>query len=193
MNKFTLPLVFLISLVLASCNSIEIFKENTEIPAARPYNSFVIINQEVNMRGFSAQYLDEKVQEKLKSFLENQGMIYDKMEPDLVIRYTSNEDQRQREVNNYNNPYPYWGYRVWDPFMYNPYMNNYGRRTDNYELLQVIVDFIDPKKDKFLMTLTGVTEVSSPKSKEKKVLQTTERILERFSNELIPSESGDLH
>ncbi|WP_268033614.1 DUF4136 domain-containing protein [Algoriphagus sp. PAP.12] len=188
MNKFTLPFLFFASLILFSCSSIEIFKENTEIPAAKPYNSFVIINQEVNMRGFSAQYLDERVQEKLKAYLESQGMVYDKMEPDLVIRYTSNEDQRQREVNNYNNPYPYWGYRVWDPFMYNPYMNNYGRRTDNYELLQVIVDFIDPKKDKFLMTLTGVTEVSSPKSKEKKVLKATEKILERFSSELNTSQ-----
>lgn len=189
MNKITLSIVFFISLVLTSCSSIEIFKENTEIPPSNSYKSFALINQEVNIRGFSAQYLDEKVQEKLIAYFEAQGMVYDRMEPDLVIRYTSNEDPREREVNNYNNPYPYWRYRVWDPFMYNPYMrSNYGSRTDSYELLQVIVDFIDPNQDKFLMTLTGVTEVSSQKTKEKKVLKTTDKILDRFSSELISSQ-----
>lgn len=185
-RKFT-PFLFLILLSgFSSCSSIEIFKENTEIPVRRSYSSFVIVNQEVNIRGFSAQYLDEKVQDHIRTSLESQGMVYDKATPDLVIRYTSNEDQRQRESTNYSTPYPMWGYRVWDPRMYGPYSPyGYERRTDNYELLQVIVDFIDPKEDKFLMTLTGVTEVSSPKSKEKKVIQATDKILERYLSEAV--------
>jgi hypothetical protein len=70
--------------------------------------------------------------------------------------------------------------------MYNPNMyNNMSRNsTSSYELIQVIVDFIDPKEDKFLMTLTGVTEVSSPKSKDNKILKTTDKIVERFITEL---------
>ena len=58
--------------------------------------------------------------------------------------------------------------------------SNYGTKTTNYELVQVIVDFIDPKEDKFLMTLTGVTEVSSPKTKDNKVLKTVDRIIDEF-------------
>ena len=49
----------------------------------------------------------------------------------------------------------------------------------------MIVDFIDPKKDKFLMTLTGVTEVQSAKFKERKVLKTTDKILERFITDVL--------
>jgi hypothetical protein len=65
--------------------------------------------------------------------------------------------------------------------MFNPYNQGFNRvSTSNYELLQVIVDFIDPEKDKYLMTLTGVTEVSSPKSKPKKVEQTLKVILNSF-------------
>lgn len=173
--------ILLISIGLSSCSSIEIFKENTELPIAKPYQTFVIINKEVGMRGFSSQFLDELVQIQLQETLEAAGMKYDSKQPDVVIRYHSNEDTRQREVVNNANPYPFWGYRVYDPWMFNPYNSGYNRvSTSNYELLQVIVDFIDPDKDQYLMTLTGVTEVSSPKAKEKKVEKTLAAVLRSF-------------
>lgn len=165
--------------LLTSCSSIEVFKENTEISVARPYQTFVIINTEVGMSGFSSQFLDELVQIQIKETLEDAGLRYDTLRPELVIRYNSNEDRRQRETVNNTNPYPYWGYRVYDPWRYNTY-NTTSISTSNYELLQVIVDFIDPKEDKFIMTLTGVTEVSSPKYKEKKVEQTLDTVLKTF-------------
>lgn len=179
--KFSGIFILLITVVLSSCSSIEIFKENTELPISKPYQTFVIINKEVGMRGFSSQFLDELVQIQLQETLEEAGMKYDSKQPDLVIRYHSNEDTRQREVVNNANPYPFWGYRVYDPWMFNPYNSGYNRiSTSNYELLQVIVDFIDPDKDQYLMTLTGVTEVSSPKTKEKKVEKTLDAVLRSF-------------
>lgn len=183
-RKIQFILSFAILVMLCSCSSIEVFKENTEIPIARPYQTFVLINTEVGMRGFSDQFLDELVQIQIRETLEKSGMIYDSKKPDLVIRYHSNEDPRQREVVNNLNPYPFWGYRVFDPWMYNPYNPNFNRvSTSNYELLQVIVDFIDPAQDKFLMTLTGVTEVSSPKSKQKKVEKALDSVLQSFLNQ----------
>ncbi|MEB2784092.1 DUF4136 domain-containing protein [Algoriphagus persicinus] len=189
MNRIRLNHIFYITLLilgLSSCSAIEIFKENTEVPIRKPYKSFVIINQEVGMRSFSSQLIDEQVQVHLQEALEAQGLVYDKTEPELVIRYTSNEDPRKRETTQHYNPYPYWGYRVWDPWMYNPYYNyrNNNSSTTNYELVQVIVDFIDQKEDKLLMTLTGVTEVGSPKTKSKKVLKTTDKIIGYFLNEV---------
>ncbi len=163
----------------SSCSSIEVFNENNEIPVARNYQSFVIINKEIGMRGFTSEFVDELVQIQIQETLENAGMVYDAKKPDVVIRYHSNEDLRQREVVNNLNPYPFWGYRVYNPWIYNPYDN---RRvtTSNYELLQVIVDFIDPVEDKFLMTLTGVTEVTNPKQKQKKVEKTLNSVLLSF-------------
>lgn len=142
----------------------------------------MIINQEIGMQGFSSQFLDQQVQIHIQEALEAQGFVYDKTAPDLVIRYTSNEDLRERKVNNNLNTYPLWGYRVWDPWVYNPY-GPYQRNsssTSNYELVQVIIDFIDPIEDKMLMTLTGVTEVTSEKTKGKIVLKTTDKILSKF-------------
>ena len=155
-QKLAQIIVALMVFGLTSCRSIDIFNENNEIPIAKAYHTFVIINKEVGMRGFSNQFLDEVVQIQLQETLENAGMRYDAKQPDLVIRYNSNEDTRQREVVNNPNPYPFWGYRVYNPWAY-PYNTN-RVSTSNYELLQVIVDFIDPVQDKFLMTLTGVTE-----------------------------------
>ncbi|WP_192349889.1 DUF4136 domain-containing protein [Algoriphagus sp. Y33] len=171
---------------LTSCSSIEIFEENNEIPIKSPYQSFVIINQEVGMRGFSSELIDHQVQIHLKEALQAHGLVYDKTGPELVIRYTSNEDPRKRENFQNYNPYPFWGYRVWDPWMYNPYYNNRNNNsgTTHYELVQVIVDFIDQKEDKLLMTLTGVTEVGSQKTKSKKVLKTTDKIIDYFLYEL---------
>ncbi|WP_425638732.1 DUF4136 domain-containing protein [Algoriphagus yeomjeoni] len=196
MNPIHIKNLFLVTfslLVLSSCNSIEIFKENTEVPVRRPYKSFVIINQEVGIRGFSSQFIDEQVQIHLREALEAKGLIYDKSEPELIIRYTSNEDLRKRDTYSSNNYYPYWGSRVLGPWIYNPYDPYFNNRnnsptTSNYELVQVIVDFIDQKEDKLLMTLTGVTEVSSLKTKSKKVLKTTDKIVEYFLYELKDTE-----
>ena len=184
--EFTLLFPLFIFALLSSCATIDVFKENTELKIKKPYKSFVIINKEVGMRGFASQFIDAQVQIRLQEALEAEGMVYEKIQPDLIIRYTSNEDPRQRDVVNNFNPYPLWGYRVWDPWMYNPNMyNNMSRNsTSNYELVQVIVDFIDPKEDEFLMTLTGVTEVSSPKTKDNKILKTIDKIVERFISEI---------
>lgn len=172
---------------ISGCSSIEIFKENTEIAPKSGYQTFVIVNQELGMRGFASQFLDQKVQIQLQENLEKYGWKYEKNTPDVVIRYTSNEDPRTKEI--LPNPFPmrFWGSRIYDPWMMNPYnpMNFDNRvRVDDYELVQVIVDFIDPSRDKFLMTLTGVTEVETEKSKEKKVLKTVDKLVERFVNEV---------
>jgi hypothetical protein len=165
-----------------SCSSIEVFKENSEIPIVKPYKSFVIVNKELGIQGFEDKILDESVKKELQSQLEAAGMVYDRIKPDVVIRYNSNEDPRKREVVNNFNPYPFWGYRIYDPWLYNPY-NNFNRQrvtTSNYELLQVILDFIDPVQDKYLMTLTSVTEISSPKSKKNKVIKSLEKATATF-------------
>ncbi len=179
----TIVLGVILIACLSGCSSIEIFKENSEIAPAKKYESFVIVNQEIGIRGFSSQFLDQNVQIRLQENLEQAGMVYEKNQPDVVIRYTSNEDPRQKEIQ--PNPYPtrFWGSRIYDPWMFNPYgpmMDDFQVRIDNYELVQVIVDFIDPEKDKFLMTLTGVTEVGSQSTKEKKVMKTVDKIVERF-------------
>ncbi|GMQ23938.1 hypothetical protein Aoki45_06200 [Algoriphagus sp. oki45] len=182
--KSILLIAFLSLLYLSSCSSIEVFKENTEIPLSKPYQSFVIVNKELNIKGFEENFIDEMVRIELQNQLEAAGMVYDAKRPDVVIRYNSNEDPRKKETVNYANPYPFWGYRVYDPWFFNPYsMQNMNRiSVSNYELLQVIVDFIDPIQDKYLMTLTAVTEVSNPKSKQKKVIKSLNSATQVFLN-----------
>ena len=124
------------------------------------------------------------VLEDIQSNLEKLGLVYEKEKPELIIRYTSNEDLRQKEI--FYDPYPFWGRRIWDPWMYNPmFFNPRNMPTSkNYELMQVVVDFIDPKNDKMLMRLTAVSEVSSPKEKKKKVLKSVEKIIQTYQEHL---------
>lgn len=168
--------------LLWSCNTAEIFVENREIPFQKTYQSFVLVNKELGIPGFSDPKLDQQVQEALEAQLLAAGLVYDAKKPDLVIRYHSNEDLRQRERVNTMNPYPFWGMRMYDPWLFNPMMGNFGPQvtTTKYELLQVIVDIIDPSQEKSLMTLTGVTEVPSPKSKAKITLKVLEKTTNTF-------------
>lgn len=180
----------ILACALNSCSAIEVFKENAEVAPRKKYTSFVIVNQELGIRGFSSQFIDQNVQIQLQENLEAAGLTYEKSKPDLVVRYTSNEDPRQKEIV----PTPYqsrfWGRRIYDPWMFNPYgpSPDFQVRTSDYELVQVIVDFIDPEKDQFLMTLTGVTEVGSPSTKERKVLKTVDKIIDRFILEIQPTQ-----
>jgi len=103
-------LIFLIIIINSSCSSIEIFKENTEFRPYKKYTSFVILNREIGQKGFSDEFLDVMVSDGIQKNLENLGMIYEREKPELIIRYTSNEDLRQKEV--YYDPYPFWGRRI---------------------------------------------------------------------------------
>ena len=181
-SKFSHIFYLCFFVLLSACNSIEVFVENREIPFQKKYQSFVLVNKELGILGFSEAKLDQQVQEALETQLLAAGLVYDGRQPDLVIRYHSNEDPRQRERVNTMNPYPFWGMRMYDPWLFNPMMGNYRSTvtTTKYELLQVILDIIDPNQEKSLMTLTGVTEVSSPKSKSKITLKALEKTTNTF-------------
>ena len=180
--KFATIYIFLLVGLLFSCTSAEIFVENREIGFQKKYKSFVLVNKELGIAGFSDPKLDQQVQEALEAQLLASGLVYDAKQPDLVIRYHSNEDLRQRERVNTMNPYPFWGMRMYDPWLFNPMMGNFRPQvtTTKYELLQVILDIIDPSQEKSLMTLTGVTEVTSPKSKAKITLKALEKTTNTF-------------
>ena len=177
MQKLSIITLFLIVLILSSCSSIELFKERTEIKPYKEYTSFVIVNKEIGSSSFKDELIDAKVANELEVKMKELGLTYDSNSPDLVIRYSSNEDPRQKEV--YNNQYPMWGMRVWDPWMFDPRFM--GRQnmvsTKNYELLQLIVDFIDPKQDKMLMTITAVSEASGTKAKNKNLIKSAEKVV----------------
>ena len=181
-SKFSPIFCICFFVLLSACSSVEVFVENREIPFQKTYRSFVLVNKELGIAGFSDPKLDQQVQVALEEQLYAAGLVYDAKQPDLVIRYHSNEDLRQRERVNTLNPYPYWGMRMYDPWLFNPMMGNFRSQvtTTNYALLQVILDVIDPKEDKYLMTLTGVTEVATPKSKSKITLKAIEKTTNTF-------------
>jgi hypothetical protein len=168
--------------LLSACSSVEVFVENREASFQKKYSSFVLVNKELGIAGFSDPKLDQQVQKALEEQLLAAGLVYDAKQPDLVIRYHSNEVLRQRERLNNMNPYPFWGMRMYDPWLFNPMMGNFNSpvTTTKYALLQVILDVIDPKQDKYLMTLTGVTEVAPPKSKTKITLKALEKTTNTF-------------
>ena len=168
--------------LLYACSSVEVFVENREVPFQKTYSSFVLVNKELGIAGFADPKLDQQVQEALEEQLLAAGLVYDAKEPDLVIRYHSNEDLRQRERVNTLNPYPFWGMRMYDPWLFNPMMGNFNSQVTStkYALLQVILDVIEPKQDKYLMTLTGVTEVATPKDKTKITLKALEKTTNTF-------------
>lgn len=162
--------LLIIAFLLSGCSSIDIFREKMEVNPIPPYKSFVIVNQEAKMTAFGDGLLDAIASTGLQNFLEDNGQVYDSANPDIVIRYTSNQDLRQRETYNYP-MMPMWGMRVWDPWMFDPRWNNPMNtvNTKNYELFQFIVDFIDPKQDKLIIRITAVTETSNAKEKRRKL------------------------
>jgi|GEM_PF-278391 len=181
-SKFSPIFCLCFFVLLSACNTIEVFVENKEIPFQKRYTSFVLVNKELGIQGFADSELDKQVQVELEAQLIASGLVYDAKQPDLVIRYHSNEDLRQRESVNNMNSYPFWGMRMYNPWLFNPMMGNSRPQvtTTKYALLQVIIDVIDPEQDKYLMTLTGVVEVSQPKSKPKITLKVVEKTANTF-------------
>lgn len=182
-SHYTTCVAMFLFVVFSSCSSIEMFKEKTEFAPYKKYTSFAILNKEFDQKGFNDPLLDALVLDGLEFLFTEHGLIYDPNEPEIILRYTSNEDPRQKEI--VNNRMPMWGFRVWDPWMYDPrFMNQQPYSTKNYELLQLIVDFIDPKNDKMLMRLTAVSEVTSPKDKKKKVKKSVQKVFKTYTDHI---------
>lgn len=173
-------LMFL-ALVFSACSSIDIFQEKMEVKPIPAYNTFVIVNLEANMNAFGDELLNAIASTGLQNALEENGQIYEPSNPDIVIRFTSNQDQRQRETYNYP-MMPMWGMRVWDPWMFDPRWNSRMNsvNTKNYELFQFIVDFIDPKQDKLIVRITAVTETSNAKEKRKKLEKSVNLVVKTY-------------
>ncbi|MCH7402053.1 DUF4136 domain-containing protein [Belliella kenyensis] len=167
-----------------SCSSIELFKERVEQKPYKENKTFVIVNKEVAIHGFEDVLMNEKIINQIERNMQNLGLTYDKERPDVVIRFSSNEDPRQKDV--YQNQFPMWGMRVWDPWMFDPRFMNRGNMvsTKDYELIQLIIDFIDPKQDKMLMTITAVSEASSQKSKQKKLIKSVDKIIDAYDQHM---------
>jgi hypothetical protein len=188
MKIYNYLIVSVLVLLGYGCKSIEMFKENIEVAPKNSYASFVIVNKEIGQQAFKDALLDESVSILLQNQLEALGMVYDTGSPELVIRYGSSEDPRQKEF--YPNQIrPMWGWRVWDPWMYNPmYMNRNNQYTSkNYELIHLIVDFIDPNADKMIMRLTAVSEAQSAKEKNKKISKSVNEVVKTYIEHINPS------
>jgi len=183
--KFINTTILLLLLLLNSCKSVEIFKENTEIAPKEAYKSFVIVNKEIGQKAFKDAFIDEKVSSSIQNQLESLGLIYDAENPELVIRIGSSEDPRQKDFSTYPMT-PMWGWRVWDPWMYNPMFMNRQQTTSskNYELVQLIVDFIDPKNDKMIMRLTAVSEAQNPREKIRRLEKSVEEVIRTYINHI---------
>jgi hypothetical protein len=182
-NK-SIPILILILFIISSCKSVEMFKEKTEFKPYNSYKTFAILNKEVGYKSFEDNFLDAMVSTRLQEEFEAIGLTYEKENPEIIIRFTSNEDPREKEL--YNNRYPMWGGRIWDPWMFDPLFaqrQNYVT-TKDYHLLQLIVDFIDPKKDQMLMRLTAVSETSSPKDKIKKLSKSVNSVTKSYVEHL---------
>ena len=147
--------------LLSACSSVEVFVENREIPFQKTYRSFMLVNKELGIAGFSDPKLDQQVQEALEEQLLAAGFVYDAKQPDLVIRYHSNEDLRQRERVNNMNPYPFWGMRMYDPWLFNPMMGNFNSqevenikraldiRIDGYEVKLLNIGDFEMDDDRY--------------------------------------------
>ena len=78
---------------------------------------------------------------------------------------------------------PYYGYGIYSPYMM-PYPYGGGRSTysvEKYDMGELVIDFIDTKKDKVVMRISAVGEITKPKQKTKNLFTSAEKILKEFS------------
>ncbi len=182
------PIHSILSIILIafnfSCSSIELFKEKVEQKPYKENKSFVIVNKEINQLGIKDEMMNERVINEIEIKMMDLGLVYDRNEPDLVIRFSSNEDLREKEV--FQNQFPMWGSRVWDPWLFDPRFNNRQNNFSmrNYELIQLIIDFIDPQQDKMLMSITAVSEASSIKTKNNKLIKSVDKIIKAYDQHM---------
>lgn len=170
--------------VIGACNPVRVFLEKEQLPNAASYKTFAIENQFPGKHVYGSADLDKNLQELLIEGMVKRGFVLDIEDPDLVLRYNSILSQNQKEVNTMGNNR--WG--MYDPFMWRyPYPYDYGRggyKVEKYNLGEVVIDFVDQKRQEAVLRISAVGEVTKPKQLNKNVNASVDRILTEFSKKI---------
>ena len=192
-SSLHIGLVSLFLIILSSCNPVRVFLEKEQLPNQVAYQTFSIENQFPGKNVYGSPDLDKAFQEQLIEGMEKRGFVLDINDPDLVLRYNTILSQNQKEINTMaHNP---WGWGMYSPYMWRyPYPYDYGRggyKVEKYNLGEVVIDFVDTKKDEAILRISAVGEVTKPKQLKKNIQASTDRILTEFSKKIALVQTED--
>jgi len=188
-NRCYIAFFCLVLLGLTACNPVRVFLEKEQLPNEVAFKTFAIENQYPGKNVYGSTDLDKVFQEKLISSMEKRGYVLDINDPDVILRYNTILSQNQKGINTMaHNP---WGWGMYNPYMWRyPYPYDYHRnggfKVEKYNLGEVVIDFIDTKKDEAILRISAVGEVTKPKQLEKNIQASTERIIAEFDKKLMP-------
>jgi hypothetical protein len=183
-NGFYFGFIFLIA-SLGACSPVRVFLEKNEVSSVKEYKSFMVINEYYGKNAYGSPELEENLQLNLIKGLEDRGLELDIHNPDLIVRYNTILSQNQKEVNTMpHNPY---GWGMYNPWMWR-YPYYYGQRNtykiEKYNLGEVVMDFIDAKKDEAILRISAVGEVNKPEQMSKNIRVSVDKILSEFSKRI---------
>src|SRR5690554_1038927 len=176
-------------LLVAACSPVRVFLEKEQLSNAGIYKTFMIENEYPGKYVYGSPDLDKSLQQQLIAGMEKRGFVLDINDPDVILRYNTILSQNQKEINTMaHNP---WGWGMYNPYMWRyPYPYDYHRnggfKVEKYNLGEVVIDFIDTKKDEAILRISAVGEVTKPKQLEKNIQASTERIIAEFDKKLMP-------
>lgn len=177
-------LVFSAMIMLASCSPVRVFLEKNEVAEVADYKTFYVINQYYDKDAFESPVLEDNLQNSLTEGMKGFGFEQDMEMPDLIVRYNTNLTDRQKEVNSTPMMNPYMGMGWYNPWMM-PWGSNMGSfRVENYDMGELVVDFIDTKQDKVVMRISAVGEITKPQQKSRNLKTSVDKILKTFSKKI---------
>ncbi len=183
--KFTFSIVMVSALIwIASCSPVRVFLEKNEVASIEDYQTFFVINQYYDKVAFESPVLEDNLQHRLTEGIKSFGFEQDMEKPDLIVRYNTNLTDRQKEINATPMMSPYSGMGMYNPWMMPYGFNNSGFRVENYDMGELVVDFIDTRQDKVVMRISAVGEISKPKQKSKNLQTSVDKILKEFSKKI---------
>ncbi|WP_375582194.1 DUF4136 domain-containing protein [Cyclobacterium xiamenense] len=165
---------------LVACSPVRVFMEKNELASVEDYKTFFVINQYYDKDAFESPVLEDNLHNSLTLGMESFGFEENMEKPDLIVRYNTNLMDRQKEINTMPMMSPFgWG-------MYSPWMMPYGPnmggfRVENYDMGELVVDFIDTRQDKVVLRISAVGEINKPQQKSKNLETSVDKILRAFS------------
>jgi hypothetical protein len=148
-----------------ACNPVKVYMEKNEIASVDNYRTFLVINEFYDKNAFNSPVLEENLNHRLTEGLKRFGLELDEKQPDLIVRYNTILTDKKKEVNTM--PMSPWGWGM-NPWMWGPWGMPGGRggyRVEKYDLGELVVDFIDTRKDKVVMRISAVGEINKPDHK----------------------------
>ena len=186
--KTYLPILLIVTLIAASCSSVQVYSDADKSVNFSGYKTYAWMQRpdSIDDLFYRNQLVDNNIKRFTNMELQARGLTVDTVQPDILVEYHSAVQDKMQNVTTpvYANPYPFYGYAPFGypyGYYYNyPYIVGYNTQQMPYTQGTLVIDVIDRKKNQLIWRGWSVGTLTDEQALEAELPNDIHRVFKKY-------------